>query len=211
MIRVNALVFLFIVQFLLMFLGIAIFLFIRHKKLSVKAVIAQGEIRRLENDLENSKLNVSELLPLQNILKDLQQKHEESNVINAKMKEMIDFLAPEAERSKEFQQLLAEVEKNRKELDTCLGTLQKENEALNEQMESSEKKLRNLSGRLEDSVSKEEYQNVLSEKKSLELKVERMKKDLDQKTSDLERLEKNFIYLEKEYNALYKNVKGEEP
>ncbi|MBI4847487.1 MAG: hypothetical protein HY808_02780 [Nitrospirae bacterium] len=211
MIRVNALVFLFIIQFLLLFLCLSIFLFIRHRKLSVKATIAQGEIRRLESEMTGQQQEITNLLPLQDMIKDLQQKFEESKTLNVKMKEMIDFLVPEAERTKEFQQLLDEMEQSNKNLDTSLATLQMENASLNEQMKSSRKEVDKLSTKLRDTVKKDEYQNVLSEKKSLELKVESLQTRLDEKTKEIEKLEKNYIYLEKEYNALYKNFKGEEP
>ncbi|MBI5055939.1 MAG: hypothetical protein HZB61_04915 [Nitrospirae bacterium] len=211
MIRVNALVFLFIIQFLLMFLGLSIFLFIRHRKLSVKATIAQGEIRRLESEMTGQQQEITNLLPLQDMIKGLQQKFEESKTLNTQMKEMIDFLVPEAERTKEFQQLLTEMEQSNKDLDTSLGTLQMENASLHEQMKSSRKEVDKLSTKLRDTVKKDEYQNVLSEKKGLELKVESLQTRLEEKTKELEKLEKNYIYLEKEYNALYKNFKGEEP
>lgn len=211
MIKVPALLLLFLIQFLLISLGLAIFLFIRHKKLHVKSTISQGEIRRLENEIKQHKEEISGLSSWQEMFNNLQGKFEQVNSVNAKLKEMIDFLIPEAERSKEFQEIINEVEQNNKDLGTCIGTLQKENEALSQQMKTFEKEVGGLSKKLKDSVKKEEYQSVLSEKQSLEKKVERLKEDLEKKTKDYEKLEKNYIYLEKEYNALYKNFKGEEP
>jgi len=211
MIKIPALLFLFLMQFLLIFLGLAIFLFQKNRKQSAKTILSQGEIRRLEAEIQTKDIEVSELLNLKKTYEELHGNFEQMRTVNAKLKEMVDTLIPEAERSQEMQDLLSQMEQNNKELDTCLGTIQKENVSLNERLKSSERETEKLSTRMKDMVKKEDYQHVMSEKKNLELKLEKLKDDLDKKTKECEKLEKNFIYLEKEYNALYKNIKGEDP
>ncbi len=209
MIKLPALLVLFLIQLLLISWGTAIALFKRNKKLNIQAASSHEEIKKLADELDVQKEGMAEFSNLQTLFSELQQKFEQLTIVNAKLKEMIDFLLPEAERSKEFQEILNEVEHNNNELITCIGTLQKENEALNQRKKSFEKEVDGLSRKLRDTVNKEEYQKVLSEKKSLEIKLENLREDFGKKTKDLEKLERNYIYLEKEYNALYKNFKGE--
>jgi chromosome segregation ATPase len=209
MIQINALIFLFLVQFLLIFLGLAVFLFLKLKKTNIKSTISQGEIRRLESEIDRYKNEVTGLLNWQNMFNDLQKKFEHVTSVNSKLKAMIDALIPEAERSKEFQEVLCEVENNNKELSACIGSLKNENEEINKQMRSFKSEVDGLSKKLRDSVTKKEYENLLSEKNRLELKVGHLKDDLEKKKKDYEKLEKNYMYLEKEYNALYENLKGE--
>jgi chromosome segregation ATPase len=209
MIRINALIFLFIIQFLLIFLILTIVLFRQYRKINIKTTISQGEIRRLESEIGRYKEEVTGLLNWQTMFNDLQKKFDQVNAVNSKLKGMIDVLIPEAERSKEFQEILNDVEHNNKELSSCIGSLQNEKEAMNKQMTSFQKEIDGLSKKLRESVNKEEYQNVLNEKNRLELKVEHLKEDLDKKKQEYEKLEKNYMYLEKEYNALYDNFKGE--
>ncbi len=209
MIQINALFFLFLMQFLLIFLGLAVVLFLKFKKINIKTTISQGEIRRLESEIDRYKKEVTGLLNWQTMFNDLQKKFEHTTAVNSKLKAMIDALIPEAERSKEFQEILNEVENNNKELSACIGSLKNENEEINKQMRSFKNEVDGLSKKLRDSVTRKEYENLLSEKTRLELKVGHMKEDLEKKTKEIEKLEKNYMYLEKEYNALYDNLKGE--
>lgn len=209
MIQIKPLIFLFLVQFLLIFLGLAVFLFLRLKKTNIKFTISQGEIRRLESEIDRYKKEVTGLLNWQTMFNDLQKKFEHAKAVNLKLKTMIDALIPEAERSKEFREILNEVENNNKELSTCIGSLKNENEEINKQIISFKNEVEGLSKKLRDSVTKTEYENLLSEKNRLELKVGHLKDDLEKKTKEVEKLEKNYMYLEKEYNALYDNLKGE--
>ena len=209
MLQINALIFLFFVQFLLIFLGAAVFLFLKLRKTNIKFTISQGEIRRLESEIDKHKEEITGLLNWQTMFNDLQKKFEHVTSVNSKLKTMIDALIPEAERSREFQEVLNEVESNNKELSASIGSLKNENEEINKQMRSFKSEAEGLYKKLKDSVGKKEYENLLSEKNRLELKVGHMKDELEQKKKDYDKLEKNYMYLEKEYNALYENLKGE--
>jgi len=207
--QINALIFLLLVQFLLICLGVSVFLFLKVRKTNIKFTISQGEIRRLESEIDKYKKEVMGLLNWQTMFNDLQKKFEHVTSVNSKLKTMIDALIPEAERSKEFQEVLNEVENNNKELSASIGSLKNENEEINKQMRSFRNEVDGLSKKLRDSVSKKEYENLLSEKNRLELKVGHLKDELELKKKDYDKLEKNYMYLEKEYNALYENLKGE--
>ena len=209
MLQINALNFLFLVQFLLIFLGVSVFLFLKLRKTNIKSTISQGEIRRLESEIEKYKKEVTGLLNWQTMFNDLQKKFEHVTSVSSKLKTMIDALIPEAERSREFQEVLNEVENNNRELSVSIGSLKNENEEINKQMSSFRSEVEGLSKKLREAVSKKEYENLLSEKNRLELKVGRLNDELELKKKDYDKLEKNYMYLEKEYNALYENLKGE--
>lgn len=211
MIEVPALLFLFLLQFILLSTGLAIFFLIRQKKYNTKTTISQGEIRRLEGEIEEQKEEIKGLLSWPQKFSELQKRLVEIQGINAKLKETVELLVPEAQRSKEFEQLVADIHQHNNDLNTCIGTLQSENELLNQRVRSSDRETDSLSRKLQNSVKKEDYQHIVSEKKSLEIKIEKLREELDKKTKDYDKLEKNYIYLEKEYNSLYKNIKGEEP
>jgi chromosome segregation ATPase len=206
MIKVNALAFLFIIQFMLTFLGLTVFLYLQNKKLSVKEIISRGEINRLRSEIQDKEKINTELLAWKDMFDNLQKKFEQIKGVNAKLKEAIALLIPEAQRSKEYEQLIADIEQNNKELDMCINTLQKENEELDKKAKSFQREISELSTELQHSVSMEEFKKVSAEKKRLEIQVERLKEELDSMTKQYENLEKNYIWLEKEYNALYKNI-----
>jgi chromosome segregation ATPase len=211
MVNVPALLFLFLLQFLLVSIGLAVFFFIRHRKMNMKLVISQGEIRRLESEIERHKEEVNGLLSFQKMFYDLQQKFEQIQGINTKLREAVEVLVPEAERSKEFAELISQIDSHNKELSTCIGTLQTENDSLTKRMKSFQTEVAGMSERLRGSVTKEDHQQVLNEKDRLERKIKNHQEELDKKTREYEKLEKNYMHLEKEYNALYMNIKGEVP
>lgn len=206
MIKVNALAFLFILQFLVIFLGFTILLFFRYRKLNVREIISRGEANRLREELEHMEGQHVELSSWKEMFNNLQEKFDHIRGVNTTLKESIATLIPEADRSKKYEQLISEIEQNNKELDTCIGELQKENKQLNKNSKTFERDLDQLSRKLDLSVSKEAYNNLKAQKKSLELKFEKLKKDLAAKTREHESLQKNYVWLEKEYNALYENI-----
>ncbi len=211
MIKVPPLVLLFLIQFLLIFLGLTIFLFLRNRKLSVKAIIVRGEANRLKSELTHMESKNVELSDSKNTLSDLQKKFEEVKNINAKLKDSINKLIPEAERTKEHEQVIRDIEQSYAELDSFIAILRKEKEQLHEKSKSSESYINKLEKKLKQSVSKEEYDNLKAHNKSLELRFEKLKKDLEDKTGECESLQKNYIWLEKEYNALYNNISHDKP
>ena len=211
MLKINALLFLFIVQFFLISTGISIYLFIRHRKLSTKFTISQGEIRRLGSEINKQEEEIGALSAWPKMYEETRQKLEQIQGINGKLIQTVESLVPEAQRSKEFEQMITEIGQHNKELNTCIGTLEKENASLEKSLQSSQREADDLSSKLQQSVKKEEFDRVMSEKKGLEIKIERLQEELKTKTKEIEQIEKNYIYLEKEYNALYKNIKGEEP
>ena len=144
MIQINALIFLFLIQFLLIFLGLSIILFRQYRKINIKTTISQGEIRRLESEIDRYKKEVTGLLNWQTMFNDLQKKFEHATAVNSKLKTMIDALIPEAERSKEFQEILNDVEHNNKELSACIGSLKNENEEINKQISIFQKRSRRI-------------------------------------------------------------------
>jgi len=205
-IKVPPLLLLFLVQFLLIFLGLSIFLFQRYKKLRIKEVIARGEAGRLKDELNNMEIQNDEVSCWENKFSDLQEKFEHVKNINEKLKESINKLIPEAKRTKEHEQVIRDIELSYVELNSFIKTLKKEKEQLHAKTKAYESDMSKLSHKLELSVPKEEYDKLNTQKKSLELKFDKLKKDLEDKGKEYDGLQKNYLWLEKEYNALYSNI-----
>jgi uncharacterized phage infection (PIP) family protein YhgE len=193
-IKVNALVFLFVVQFLLIFLGLTIFLFIRSRKINH----GQGSYKdndSLEGSVKIPETNNEEIAVMKGMLSDFQDKFEKIKNVNTNLKEAVTTLMPEGEGSGQYEQLLAEVEKNQREIELCIETLQRENEQLNDKNKSFEEGAGKLATK---------YATVLSEKTSLESRVEELHKELAGLTEANDKLKHTYSMLEKEYDALYK-------
>ncbi len=205
-IKVSPLILLFLIQFLLIFLGLTIFLLVQYRKLSVKEIISRGEANRLRAELENQEKQNIELSGWKDMFGALQTKFEQVKNINAKLKESINALIPEAKRTKEHEKVIGEIEQFYAEIDSFVESLREEKERLHQQSKSYKSEIDRLSQKLEHSVSKGEYDNLKAQKKSLELKLDKLKNDLMDKNKEYVNLQKNYIWLEKEYNALYKNI-----
>lgn len=211
MIKVPPLVLLFLIQFLLIFMGVSIFLFHRHKKLRIKEVIARGEANRLRDELRNMVIQNEQVSGWGNKFSDLQTKFEQVKNINEKLKDAINKLIPEAKRTKDHEQIFRDIEHSYVELNSFIGALRQEKDQLQAKTKAYESDMSKLSQKLEHSVAKEEFDKLNIQKKSLELKFEKLRKDLEGKVREYDSLQKNYLWLEKEYNALYSNISEEKP
>ena len=207
-IRVSPLVLLFLIQFLLIFLGLTIFLFFQYRKIRVKEVIARGEANRLRDELKNMEINNKDKgLGWEDKFSNLQKKYEHVKNINAKLNESINKLLPEAKRTNGQEQVIRDIEQSYIELESFIVSLRKEKELFHSKSKSLEGDINKLSQKLEHSVSKEEYDKSTAQKKGLESKFDKLKKDLADKSTEYESHKKNYLWLEKEYNALYDNIR----
>ena len=211
MIKVPPLVLLFLIQFLLIFMGVSIFLFHRHKKLRIKEVIARGEANRLRDELRNMVIQNEQVSGWGDKFSDLQTKFEQVKNINEKLKDAINKLIPEAKRTKDHEQIFRDIEHSYVELNSFIGALRQEKDQLQAKTKAYESDMSKLSQKLEHSVAKEEFDKLNIQKKSLELKFEKLRKDLEGKVREYDSLQKNYLWLEKEYNALYSNISEEKP
>jgi len=208
-IRIYPLLLLFLIQFLFIFAGVSIYLFLRYRKLLVKEIIARGEANRLRDEIGKMEMQNNEMSGLENKFSDLQKKFERVKNINEKLKESINKLIPEAKRTKEHEQIIRDIEQSYVELDSFIGILRNEKEQLHAKTKAYDSDISKLSHQLEMSVSKDEYDKLKTQKKSLELKFDKTTKDLKEKIKEFESLQKNYLWLEKEYNALYNNVRDD--
>jgi chromosome segregation ATPase len=206
MIKINALAFLFIIQFLIVFITLTILSYRQIKKLKSKALKLQGEIIRLKLEIENLENIHHEIEEWKQVFNGLQSKFEGIRNANSSLKESIRQLIPTAERSDSYNKIITDIERNNKELDMCIATLQKENEELRERTESVQKNINKMSAQLNNSVSQKDYDSAVADKHQLERKVSKLQDELADMTNQYEGLEKNYLWLEKEYNALYTNV-----
>jgi chromosome segregation ATPase len=200
-INVSPLSILFLMQFLLIFGGCAVFLFLQNKKLRSERAKAS-----CHNDIEHELQQVNELSAWKDMFNALQEKFDHIRGINNKLKDTVTSLIPEAEKSKDYEKLIADIEQSNKELDLCLATMEKDNAELEKKSASYEKQVENLQRKMKEYVSKAEFDKSSAENTGLEMKIKKLKDDLESKTAEYGKLEKNYMWLEKEYNALYDNV-----
>ncbi len=209
MFRINATVFLFILELLLLLLGISVLLFFKHRKQKEKEVVCRDKIEEFQDNVREQEKRNRELSGYKEAFGNMQKKFDMIRGINIKLKQAIASLVPEAEKSEEYKKLIADIEQNNKELDLCIDTLERENEELSGDITSFRNKVGDLSNKLKRAVSKAEFDRVEAENKRLELRIEALQDKLGNKTAEYEKLEKNYMWLEKEYNALYNNIHEE--
>ena len=207
MIRINATIFLFIVELMLLFMAAAIFMFIQWKKKSGSNSGPRSE--QDESSFGDSGISSDELAVWQNKCSDLQGKFENTQKINGQLQKLIRDIVPEAEMSEQYKKVIDEFEKNNKEIDMCITTLEKENTDLDEKAYLADNKVEGMKRKMKDMVSASEYNIIAAEKKRLEIKVERLKDELESKIQEYAKLDKNYLWLEKEYNSLYENMEEE--
>ena len=205
-ITVNALAFLFLIQSMLIAIVFVIFYYQISKKEKMKATIAQSKVRQLLMAVENQEEQSGEVTEWKEMFKDLQSKFDQIRKVNKKLTESITSLVPKAEKSKEYENLIAEIENNNEELDSCIGTMKEENANLGKKMESFRKEVQGLSTKLDDSINKSEFDYVMAEKNKLELNCSSLKSKVKELDKAHKNLQKNYVWLEKEYNALYENI-----
>ena len=211
MISVPPLLFLFLIQFLLMFAVLSAVLFLRSRKIRAQGSLSEGEASRLKDEVEAMAHKSAELAKWEEMFLSMQAQFSQSKDENTTLKESIERLIPEAERSKEFERLMAAAEQNKRELDSSIGTLKQENIQLGEEVQSLKTQVDTLTQQLSQSVPGEKYEALSSQKKSLELKMAKINKQLEEEHSILEQLKNNYSWLEKEYNALYDNIQEATP
>ncbi len=197
--KIDPLYALLTVQCLLLFAGLTIFLIIKNRKLSAKEVAAQREMRVLHTEVNKQSL----------VNNELQEKFEEIRTVNEKLINSLAALIPEAERTKEYEQLISEIEQNNVSLDNCIGSLKKENEELEKTTAALEREANGLADLLQQSVRKEELERALEQKQSITLKYEKIAAEFDHLQTEHVNLQKSNESLQKEYNALYDNIEEE--
>jgi len=209
--RVDATAFLFMLELLLALAGVSVLFFLKHRKQKEKEIVYRDRIEKLQDSVREQERRNEELSGFKEAFANMQGKLDKVRAINLKLRQAIDTLVPEAERSEEYKKLIAEIERNNKELDLCINTLERENEELCRDVTSFRDEINDLSRKLKEAVSRAEFDRVVAENKRLELRVESLRDKLNNKTAEYEKLEKNYMWLEKEYNALYNNIHEESP
>jgi len=206
MIRINATLFLFIVEFMILFLGVAVIMFFQWRKQRGMSAVAGPKD---DNSSGDNGISSEEFAKWQQKCNEFQEKFEKTKGINAQLQELIREIVPEAEMSEQYKKVIAEFEKNNKEIDMCITTLEKENQGLDERVYLADNKVEGIQRKMKDMVSGADYNMLAAEKKRLEIKVERLKDELESKIQEYAKLDKNYLWLEKEYNSLYENMEEE--
>jgi predicted nuclease with TOPRIM domain len=77
------------------------------------------------------------------------------------------------------------------------------------ELKFQKEEITHLKRKLKDTVKKAEFDSIQAEKNRLVIRGEQVEKQLKQKTEEFKKMEKEHIWLEKEYNAMYNNVDEE--
>lgn len=206
MLEVSAIVFLGIIECLLITSGVAGFLLIRLNKMKTGEITNREERERLKRYLGFKEKKITELSVWKEKFDELQQNFDQLKDMSDKLKELIASLVPEAEKSKAVQQLLSDAQLTNKELDTCIGTLKNENKSLDQKISSYKEEMDSLTKKLANTVKKSEHEAVVTERNRLEMRTQQLERQIKEKSEELNKLAKEHIWLEKEYNSLYDNI-----
>ena len=206
MLQVDPLFVLLTIQCLLISAGFSIFMIIKYRNLLAIKDAAQKELQILHTEVNRQSLVNNELMEWKDMFNELQEKFEGIRTLNEKLKDSIALLIPEAERSKEYEQLITDIEQSNKTLDNCIGSLKKENEELEKTTAALEREANGLADLLQKSVRKEELDRAVEKKRSIEIKYKKIVAEFDQLRTEHEKLQKSNTSLQKEYNALYDNI-----
>ena len=116
MFRVNAKIFLLIIELTLFFLSLAVFFFFMYRKQSRKKCALKRKNEAMLSKLENFSDN-------------LEKKFKHIRDINARLQAITSSFTTDSGKAEEYKQLMAEFEKSNKEFDICIAVLKKENTA----------------------------------------------------------------------------------
>ncbi len=205
-IKINALVLLFTVQFLIIFVTLTIVFYRQYRKQKISAIVAQGESRRLTAEIAYQEQKNNEFSELQGEFGEMQNKYDQVKTLNEKLKASIDTLIPQAKRTKEHELVIKDIEGYYAELDSFVRTLRTEKDQLSTKSDTYEKDIAKISLKLKGSISKEDHDYVKAQNNRLTLEIDKHLEELAKAESSYSELEKNYMWLEKEYNALYENA-----
>ncbi len=199
MIKIDALMFLIIIEFLLIFFGLTVFLFLKYRKQTMKVNIPGEEVQKLKDVIENKEKKIVELSGWKHKFTDSEKRFELTGIINAKLIEFFMGLIPDAEKSEELKKIIADFDYSDKELDT----LKDENEKLNQKIKDFEQEIKGISGILQGSLSNKGSDTVSAEGDEFAEKVRKLEEELKNKEEECIKLKDTYADLEKEYNILY--------
>ncbi len=211
MIRIDPLPFLIILQLLLVFMVATFYLAFRKAKIGEKELNYRGQIVKLKDELAKLHKKYDTLPDWEGKFHDAQSKFNDIKTANTNIRESILSLIPESEQSDDFKKIISDLDNINTELTTCIDTLEKDNEDLGEQTASLQASVHELTMELDEAISKPKYERVLLQKNQLASKLEVLLKDLVAKEKAYDSLQKNYDWLENEYNRLYQNVHSEKP
>lgn len=207
MVKINLLIFLFLIQFLLLFIVLTLMYYRRYNRQRINAIVAEGGAKRLNAEIavkdeeQNKKLS-----SLKEEFTNVQNQFEQVMQVNAKLKALIDSLIPQAERTREHESVIKDIEQYYVELDSFVRALRGEKRQLLAKVEEDEKSIAKMSARIKEMVSKEDHDYIKAQNHRYELDIDKLKDELSKVEVSYSELEKNYMWLEKEYNALYENL-----
>jgi len=207
--KVPPLLLLFGLQFLVLSFVVSVVLV--KKSLGQRQLIAElnNRISEMNSEVETLRDETqgkdAQLLVLQQMIDDFEEKMQQIQNANAKLKESIALLIPEAERNKEYEKLIDQIEQTNRQLSVCVNSLKYENKNLEKKAKSLKLDLEMMRRKIDSTVDRAEYERVCREKKVTEERLKDLQRQLSEQIKEYEKLSREYQSLEKEYNALYKH------
>jgi chromosome segregation ATPase len=221
--KISSSQFLFIIEILFITVGAALFFFFQNRKLRSGQGYPKKPAEILQSEPGETSKDTTGISEWKEKFGDLQQKFERMKEVNTKLKDLISSLMPKSSRSGDMQQLLSDMELSKDEFDACIGGLKKEMNDMGEQIasykkqvqsykkesESQKEEITQLHRKLKGTVKKAEFDSIEADKNRLAIRVEQLENQLKERNEEFNKMEKEHMWLEKEYNRMYNNIDEE--
>jgi chromosome segregation ATPase len=221
--KISSTQFLVIIEILVVAVGAALFFIFQNRKLKLMQENPDKPAETMQKELREPSEKTTEISAWKEKFGNLQQEFDRMKEINTKLKELIGSIMPKSSQSGDMQQLLSDMDLGKDNFDACIGGLKKEMKDMGEQVasykkqiqsykkesESQKEEITQLHRKLKGTVKKAEFDSMEADKNRLAIRVEQLEKQLKGKTEEFKKIEKEHMWLEKEYNRMYNNIDEE--
>lgn len=161
-----------------------------HKGQFDKLKKATQQKNKFEQIVNSQRDKVARLLSYKDLLEEMKEKFARISDANKKLRDTLNELLPEAERSEELEKALKNFELSNRDMNMSLNTLEEENKRLSEKLDAQT----NKAHKVDEMVEK--HEKLLRDNAKFERRAEVAEKELKS-------LKFQFDTLEKEYKRLY--------
>lgn len=208
MIRIDALLFLFIVEFLLIFMGLAIYMFFRYRGRSKEVIILEKKRMDFIRFLEESVIKFQQ--KIKKFKDGKESENEETMLVREAIEIKVGFMLAALDGCKKgegdekiFWEHLAGW------FDKFIGGQLKRIRELEIEKDKIHGEI--TEGKPRAAGDREECeQKAMEEKKALHEQVQELEQEIEEQKKAQEKLQKEYDYLESEYTILYKEHKNED-
>jgi chromosome segregation ATPase len=223
--KISSSHFLFILEVLVVSVGIAIFFFIQNRKLKSAQNYAKKSSEKIQKEPQSESIEktqketqnesvekmqdelqkqAQEIAETSELKENLQHNFDQIKNVNIKLKGLVGSIVPEPDRSEDMQKILSDTALSKQDLDACIGKVKEEIKGIVEQVASNAKEGKSHEKEVE--TQKEELTQL---KRKLENSVkkatyESMKTEKDRLEFKLEQVEKHLKEKTEEFEKMEK-------